>query len=83
MKTTTAERLAKRAARAASDKRIAQAHAEMQAHVARGTCPLCGAKLRSNSSMTGWWQCGRFGQDNFRAPEYRGQPSCSFQGFTS
>lgn len=75
-------RAAKKAERTEQAARIAKAQAEMQAHVARGTCPHCGAKLRANSSMTGWWQCGRYGQDNFRAPEYRGLPGCAFQGFT-
>jgi hypothetical protein len=79
---TRIEQAEKKAARAASAARIAAAQAEMRAHVARGTCPHCGARLRLNTSMTGWWQCGRYGSDNFRAPEYRGLPGCSFQGFT-
>ena len=50
--------------------------------VSTGKCPDCGARLRRNSSMAGWWQCGRYGQDSFREAEYRGQKDCSFQCFT-
>jgi hypothetical protein len=48
--------------------------------VAGGRCPKCGAGLRRNSSMTGWWQCEQFGAAGFRKnPD---APSCSFQTFT-
>lgn len=77
-----ADRLARAAERKAQAARMETARAEMRAHVARGTCPLCRARLRRNTSMAGWWQCGRFGSEMFREPEYRGDPPCSFQGFT-
>ena len=56
--------------------------AEAQAVVASGVCPLCGATLRQNLSIAGWWQCGRLGSDPFRAVEYQGGPTCDFQTFT-
>ena len=49
--------------------------------VARGVCPDCGTELRRNSALTGWWQCDCYGLDQFRKPENRGKPSCSFQCF--
>lgn len=79
---TTTERAQRRAAMKARNERIAKAQAEMREHVARGTCPDCGSELKRNSSMSGWWQCARYGSDAFREPKYRGLPSCSFQGFT-
>ena len=53
-----------------------------RAIVATGVCPDCGARLRRNSALAGWWQCGRFGVDLFREPEYQGDPTCNFQTFT-
>jgi ribosomal protein L37AE/L43A len=57
-------------------------HEENRRIVALGKCPDCGSRLRRNNALTGWWQCGRFGLDRFREPEYRGQPDCTFQCFT-
>jgi ribosomal protein L37AE/L43A len=51
---------------------------EAYAIVSKGVCPQCGAKLHRNLSMSGWWQCDRFGEASFRrAPG----PQCNFQIF--
>jgi len=72
---------AKRAAeRTASAKRIAAAHAEISAVVATGTCPFCGAGLKRNLSIAGWWQCEQLGAESHR--KNPALPSCSWQGFT-
>lgn len=60
--------------------RIAAAHAETKAVVASGKCPVCGAGLRRNLSLTGWWQCEQLGAEGFRKDASK--PSCSWQGFT-
>jgi hypothetical protein len=57
-------------------------HEQNRLIVASGKCPDCRARLRSNDALAGWWQCGRFGLDRYREPEYRGQPECNFQCFT-
>lgn len=60
--------------------RIERNHAEARAVVAAGVCPRCGAGLRRNSALTGWWQCEQYGATGFRAnPD---APACSFQCFT-
>jgi len=76
------ERLLRKAQREAARQRHDTCVAEAKAAVAVGVCPECGARLRRNSSIAGWWQCGRYGVDAWREPEYRGQPSCGFQCFT-
>ena len=48
--------------------------------VARNKCPVCGATLRRNLSITGWWQCSQYGAEGFRADSSK--PACSWQGFT-
>ncbi len=58
------------------DERLAGA----RAIVATGVCPTCGAKLRRNLALTGWWQCSQYGSDGFRADDAK--PQCSFQTFT-
>lgn len=73
-------RARKSAERAAAQARIEKAHAEARAIVATGKCPDCGAALRRNLSLTGWWQCSQFGAEGFRADASK--PSCSFQTFT-
>ena len=60
--------------------RIKAAHEEVQAAVAAGRCPTCGAGLRRNLSLTGWWQCEQLGAVGFRVDPSK--PSCSWQGFT-
>jgi hypothetical protein len=46
-----------------------------------GVCPTCGAGLRRNLALTGWWQCSQLGAEGFRADSNK--PSCSFQTFTA
>ena len=67
---------------ACEDKAADQRYAEAQAHVERGTCPRCGTALVRNLALTGWWQCGAFGELSFRKPEHRSLPHCGFQTFT-
>lgn len=55
--------------------------AEIQAIVDKGKCPQCGAGLRRNSALHGWWQCEQFGGERFRKEPRK--PSCNWQGFTS
>lgn len=70
---TKAEKLAEKAKRDAT-------LAEAKRIVNTGVCPQCGAKLRRNLSLTGWWQCEQLGAIGFRKdPE---KESCSFQTFT-
>ncbi len=68
------------AERAASRKRIEQAHAEAKAVAESGKCPMCGAGLRWNLSIIGWIQCEQLGAVGFRKDPSK--PSCSWQGFT-
>jgi len=63
-----------------SNERIRQAREETSRVVASGVCPYCGAGLRRNSSMAGWWQCEQFGAEGFRKDSTK--PSCDWQGFT-
>jgi hypothetical protein len=70
----------KKAARLASEQRMAAAQAETEAIVARGECPRCEAPLRRNWALAGWWQCGQFGAVGFRLNHEL--PGCTWQGFT-
>lgn len=70
---TKAEKAAEKAKR---DARIAEA----VAIVKTGKCPQCGAGLRRNLSITGWWQCEQLGAEGFRKDASK--PSCSWQTFT-
>jgi uncharacterized protein YbbK (DUF523 family) len=56
-------------------------HAEARAVVATGKCPSCGAGLRRNLSLTGWWQCQQYGAVTHRADPTA--PACSWQTFTA
>ena len=80
MAMTLTERRARAAERKASAERVAKAIAETCAVVASGKCPQCGAGLRRNLALTGWWQCRQYGADGFR--EDNTKPHCSWQGFT-
>lgn len=53
--------------------------AAARATVAAGVCPCCGAGLRRNLSLTGWWQCEQLGAVGFRKDASK--PSCSWQTF--
>lgn len=53
---------------------------EQRKIVMTGKCPQCGAALRRNLAITGWWQCSQYGADGFRVDSSK--PSCSFQTFT-
>lgn len=48
--------------------------------VAKGKCLDCGADLKRNSALAGWWQCVQFGSEQFRKDPTK--PSCNFQIFT-
>lgn len=84
---TPEERAARKAA-AAERKREAEVRAaaaearlvEIRRVVASGVCPLCGAGLRRNTSITGWWSCEQNGAPDFRARP--ADPPCAWQGFT-
>jgi hypothetical protein len=54
--------------------------AEANEIVSGGKCPTCGAGLRRNNSMAGWWQCEQLGAEGFRKDATK--PSCNFQTFT-
>lgn len=60
--------------------RMEAVFAAVEAVVATGVCPDCGAPLRRNLSLTGWWQCSQHGAPGFRADATRAP--CSWQGFT-
>lgn len=74
------ERAARKAEREATKVRMEKNRAEAIAIVATGKCPECGAGLRNNLAMTGWWQCQQFGAEGFRKDSSK--PACSFQCFT-
>lgn len=63
-----------------ANERIAKAQAATQAVVASGACPECGAKVKRNLSLTGWYQCEQLGAEQFRKDSSK--PACSWQGFT-
>jgi len=60
--------------------RRAERVASALAIVSTGVCPDCGAQLRRNLSLTGWWQCSQLGAVTHRADP--SMPSCDFQVFT-
>lgn len=66
---------------AESKARMAEEQARVQAIVASGCCPKCGAGLVRNWALTGWWQCGQYGAVGFRKDNSK--PACSWQGFTA
>jgi hypothetical protein len=70
----------KKAERNASKIRIEKAQVETRAVVATGVCPTCGAGLRRNMSLAGWYQCEQLGAEGFRKDASK--PSCTWQGFT-
>lgn len=74
---TAAER---KAERQASAERMAAAKAATRSVVATGHCPQCGAPLRRNLALTGWWQCSQYGADGWRADNSK--HACDWQGFT-
>jgi len=51
-----------------------------RAVVSSKQCPECHGGLRRNLSLTGWWQCEQFGNEQFR--RYPNRPPCHWQGFT-
>jgi uncharacterized protein (DUF983 family) len=55
-------------------------HEEARKVVATGRCPQCGAGLKHNWSILGWWQCEQYGADTHRKDPSK--PACSFQTFT-
>lgn len=66
----------------AKDARIEKDRLRKEADTAivrAGVCPTCGAPLRRNLSLPGWWQCDQLGAVGFRADASK--PSCSWQTF--
>ena len=60
--------------------RMSKLYALAQEVVSKGVCPTCGASLKRNLSLTGWWQCEQYGAEGFRKDSTK--PACSFQTFT-
>lgn len=77
---TLQEKRDRRAARKASELRMAEGRKEAAQALAENRCPVCGGPVRVNLAMTGWVQCAQFGAEGFRADSTR--PACSWQGFT-
>lgn len=71
---------ATKTSRAAHRAHMEALHQTARAIVATGKCPDCGAGLRRNLSLAGWWQCEQYGAVGFRKDASR--PACSFQTFT-
>ncbi len=80
MNNAATTRAARKAEKAAHIARMAALHAAAQAVVKTGKCPCCGAGLRRNLSLTGWWQCEQYGSEGFRKDSSK--PACSWQAFT-
>lgn len=59
---------------------LAISYAKTEKIVLAGKCPTCGAKLKRNYALTGWWQCEQYGAIGFRANP--NLPSCTWQDFT-
>lgn len=76
-KTARAEKAAERKAHKETMDRL---HREALTIVNAGRCPQCGAGLRRNLALTGWWQCEQYGSDGFRKDATK--PACSGQWFT-
>lgn len=64
----------------AREARILKARAEVVQAVSSGHCPTCGAAIKRNLAITGWWQCEQFGAEGFRKDPNK--PACNWQGFT-
>lgn len=77
---TKQERAERKAERQASRERIAAAQAETRRVVESGKCPCCGAGLKRNLALTGWWQCEQYGAEGFRKDASK--PACGWQCFT-
>lgn len=74
MRLTKAQKQAEKAAIDARRK-------ERIAIVSTGKCPQCGAGIRRNLALTGWYQCAQYGAPGFRKDSSK--PSCSWQTFTA
>jgi ssDNA-binding Zn-finger/Zn-ribbon topoisomerase 1 len=72
----------KRTKHTAHVERMKALKAEASKIVATGKCPECGTGLVRNLALTGWWQCGAYGEPGFRKAEYKDLPHCGFQTFT-
>ncbi len=66
--------------RRASEARMTAAREATLAAVRAGKCPVCGRKVKRNTSLAGWYQCEQFGAVGFRA-DANALP-CNWQGFT-
>ena len=61
-------------------KRMEASLAKARAIVDTGKCPVCGAGLKRNLALSGWWQCEQYGAEGFRKDSSK--PACNFQTFT-
>lgn len=59
--------------------RMAEIKAGNSVHVLANRCPDCGAALRRNLSLTGWYECEQRGAVGFRKDASK--PSCEFNCF--
>ena len=80
MAMTLTEKRQRRQQRQESQARIEKAQAETRAVVASGKCPVCGAGVHKNLSLTGLWKCNRSGSGSFRRDPTGSH--CDWQGFT-
>jgi hypothetical protein len=80
MSTTTDKRKALKIERAQRDARLQECLRLAREQVATGKCPQCGAGLRNNLAISGWWQCNQYGAEGFRKDSTK--PACSWQAFT-
>ncbi len=77
---TTEQRADRKRERAEWAVKQAALFAEAATVVATGKCPTCGAPLRRNLSLTGWWTCEQNGAVGFRKDSSK--PACGYYTFT-
>lgn len=77
---TLQQKRERRAERAAQKAALERAQQEARAVVMTGRCPACGAPLRRNLALLGWFQCAQYGAPGFRKDSSK--PACGFQCFT-
>lgn len=77
---TIEQKRERRAERAAWAAKHAELIAEAIKVVVAGKCPTCGAPLKRNLALPGWFQCEQYGAVGFRKDSTK--PACGFQTFT-